>query len=302
MPGKTFAERLGWGPNDRVLIIHIDDAGMSHSSNMGAIEAITHGAGTSCSIMAPCAWTPEIVHHARQNPALDAGLHITLTAEWQEYRWGPVAGKQHVPGLVDPEGCLWPGVPEVVEHATADEVETEIRAQLDRLLTMGYRPTHLDSHMGTVFANPEYIQKYFMIGAEHGIPLFVPGGHNQYMIETEAIPPGINPDTIQAMSQALWEMGSPVLDDCHLKGCDWDIGRKVDHYIDVLQRMRPGLMQIILHATQPSDAFHAITDSGPARETDLRLVQDPRFNKALQDQHIILSTWQELRQRRKQAD
>ena len=121
------------------------------------------------------------------------------------------------------------------------------------------------------------------------------------MIETEAIPHGITPDTIQAMSQTLWEMGSPVLDDCHLKGYDWEIGRKVDQYIDVLQRMRPGLMQIILHATQASNAFHAITDSGPARETDLRLVQDPRFNKALQDQHIILSTWQELRQRRKQA-
>src|SRR5438045_113280 len=103
---RTFAERLGWKGNDVVVILHVDDVGMSHSSNLGAIEATGKGAATSFSIMMPCPWVPEIARHLKNHPAADSGLHLTLTSEWQIYRWGPLAGKSQVPGLVDAEGCL----------------------------------------------------------------------------------------------------------------------------------------------------------------------------------------------------
>jgi len=144
---KTFAERLGWKPNDVVVILHVDDMGMSHSSNLGGIETVEKGVATSWSVMMPCPWVPEIGKYLKQHPDVDSGLHLTLTAEWGPYRWQPLAGKPKVPGLVDEEGCLWHDVPQVAEHATPDEIETEIRAQLDRAEKMGIPITHLDSHM-----------------------------------------------------------------------------------------------------------------------------------------------------------
>src|SRR5579864_5405631 len=104
--GPTYAERLGWGKNDRVLILHMDDAGMSHDSNLGIERVLENGAARSLSVMMPCPWVPEIVHYIKTHPGTDAGLHLTLTSEWHEYRWGPLAGVSAVPGLVDSEGAM----------------------------------------------------------------------------------------------------------------------------------------------------------------------------------------------------
>src|SRR5215469_18063901 len=102
----TYAERLGWPKGARVLIIHVDDAGMSLESNEGAIAALTRGAATSVSVMMPCPWVPGFVRWLRSHPDIDAGLHLTLTSEWADYRWEPLAGAKAVPGLVDSSGCL----------------------------------------------------------------------------------------------------------------------------------------------------------------------------------------------------
>ena len=134
-PVMTYAERLGWKKGERVVILHVDDAGMSYESNVGTINAITKGIANSCSVMMPCGWVPMMVKFLKANPTVDAGLHLTLTSEWDNYRWVPVAGKSNVPGLTDTEGALWPEVEDVVKHASADEVEKEILAQIDRAET-----------------------------------------------------------------------------------------------------------------------------------------------------------------------
>ena len=117
-PVPTYAERLGWPRGARVVIFHVDDAGMSPDSNQGTKEALEKGIATSTSIMFPCPWVGPCAEYLRQHPETDAGIHLTLTSEWRSYRWGPVAGKRAVPGLVDTEGCLWPSVAEVVGHGT----------------------------------------------------------------------------------------------------------------------------------------------------------------------------------------
>src|SRR4051794_10504036 len=89
----TYAERLGWETNARVVMFHCDDLGMSHASNLGGIESLEKGVVTSASIMMPCPWVPEIVKYVKQHPQVDAGLHLTMNSEWDLYRWGPVAGK-----------------------------------------------------------------------------------------------------------------------------------------------------------------------------------------------------------------
>src|SRR3954454_5178668 len=168
---STYAEKLGYPKGARVVILHVDDAGMSFDSNEGVIQAMTKGVATSCSVMMPCPWVPGFVHYLQQHKQMDAGLHLTLTSEWKDYRWGPLAGKSSVPGLTDAEGDMWPGVEDVVKHASADEVDKEIRAQFDRAIAIGFIPTHLDSHMGTLFASPEFLKRYIAVGLEKHIPV-----------------------------------------------------------------------------------------------------------------------------------
>lgn len=293
-PVPTYAERLGWPRGARVVIFHVDDAGMSPDSNQGTQEALEKGVATSASIMFTCPWVGPCAEYLRQHPETDAGIHLTLTSEWQSYRWGPVAGKHAVPSLVDLEGCLWPEVPTVLQHATPDDVETEIRAQLDRCLTMGITPTHLDSHMGTLFASPAFVQRYLKVGAEKHIPVLVPGGHLTYIARS-------NPTLVEAareMGRLTWQAGLPVIDDLHTgQGCARPETKKAQ-ILAFLRTLKPGITQFIVHCTRVTPAFGLISGSGATRQAELDTMLDPEVMKVIQDEGIILTTWRELGQRR----
>ncbi len=192
---QTYAERLGWPEGTRALILHVDDAGMSYDSNRGTVRAIEQGIANSLSVMMPTPWVPEIVRWIKLDPDHDAGLHLTLTAEWRDYRWPPLSGLG-AKGLVDGEGAMWATVEEVVEHASADAVEREIRAQLARARSMGFEPTHLDSHMGTLFATDAFLERYFKVGIEQRIPVMFPGGprdekSDRYAAAIRELRPGV---------------------------------------------------------------------------------------------------------------
>lgn len=293
----TYAERLGWPHGSRVVIFHVDDAGMSYDSNIGAIRALEQGVATSTSVMMPCPWVPHFAEYAKEHPQIDAGVHLTLNAEWTNYRWGPVAGRSVVPGLVDPEGYLWHGVPAVADHASPNEFEAEIRAQLDKALAMGIKPTHLDSHMGTCFQQP-FIQRYVKVGIEKQIPIMIFGGHLQHVgEEVGAFRPLIN-----LLAESVWNAGLPVLDDLvtqPTKAGDFE-GRKRE-LIELLRTMQPGVTQIIVHCTATTEVFQHISGSGPARQAELNLMLDPEVRSFIKDQGIILTTWRELKSRRDAA-
>ena len=305
----TYAERLGFSKGAKVIILHVDDAGMSWDSDEGTITALTKGVANSTSVMMPCPWVPQFVHFLKEHPQTDAGLHLTLTSEWSAYRWGPLAGKVSVPGLVDKEGDLWPSVQEVVQHATPEEVYTEITAQLERALSMGFTPTHLDSHMGTLFGSPQFIQQYMRLGMEHRIPVMLPAGKDK-LIQDEMHAPDA---TIQALQQAgkmLWSAGLPVLDDLHNYSYDWKVPDSIQNddkglqawrtakYVESFKSLQPGVTMVIMHCTAPSPVFEHISDSGPLRKADMLAMIDPVLKKALADQHIVLTTWRELMERR----
>ena len=176
----TYAEKLGWPKGAKVVIFHVDDPGMSYSSNQGTIKSVEQGVATSCSIMFPCPWSASFVNYIKKsNPNLDAGVHLTLTSEWRDYRWTPLAGFQNVPSLVDNEGNLWHEVAQVVKNGTADDVEKEIRAQVERALRMGLKPTHLDSHMGTLQLRPEFFDIYLDLAVDFGLPLRLSGASTE---------------------------------------------------------------------------------------------------------------------------
>lgn len=293
----TYAERLGWPEGSRVVIFHVDDAGMSHDSNMGTIEAIEKGVATSTSIMFPCPWVPEAAAYMKQHPDLDYGVHITLTSEWGKYRWAPVAGRKEVPGLMDGEGCLYHDVPSVMLKASPDEVETEIRAQVDKCLAMGLKPSHLDSHMGTVFASFPFFQRYLKVGIEYKIPVLLPAGHLEYVAQDTPI----MVQTARDMGKQAWEAGLPVIDDVHPGGlgCKSPAEKKAQ-VIQFLRTMKPGITEFIVHCTRPTDVFPFITGSGPMRLAELETMIDPEVRKVIEEEKIVLSTWRELKQRRDQ--
>ncbi|MEQ8860934.1 MAG: polysaccharide deacetylase family protein [Pseudomonadales bacterium] len=293
-PGASlsYAERLGWPAGTRVLILHVDDAGMSLDSNRGTIRAIEDGIATSLSVMMPTPWVPHIVAWIREHPRHDAGLHLTLTSEWDNYRWEPLTGRRAA-GLIDSEGAFWPTVEQVVANASADEVAAEIRAQLERARAMGFEPTHLDSHMGTLFAHPDFLARYLELGMAEGIPVMFPAGHNYFITRQ-------NPQatTLGHVGEQLWAAGLPVLDDLHNYSYGWARQDKTDNYVDAVRQLRPGVTMMILHATEPTEVFASISDSGPSRLGDLEAMLDPRLAAAIRDEGIVLTTWRELMRRR----
>jgi hypothetical protein len=306
---STYAERLGFPKDAKVLILHVDDVGMSWDSNEGAIQAMTKGVANSCSIMMPCGWVPGFVQYLKEHPQIDAGLHLTLTSEWKQYRWFPLSGIKAVPGLVDDEGAMWASVEDVVKHASADEVEAEIRMQIERALRMGFTPTHLDSHMGTLFASVPFLQRYMKVGIEYKIPVMFPAGHAT-LIREQSKMPDMQVQGLRALGKQLWNAGLPVLDDLHNYSYEWNLPKnvkpgdealrkfKTQKYIEGLKKLKPGVTMMIMHCTWPSEVFDEISDSGDTRKGDLLAMMDPAFKKALLEEKIVLTTWRELKERR----
>lgn len=236
-------------------------------------------------------------------------MHLTLTSEWKDYRWGPLSGRPAVPGLVDQEGALWRSVEQVAKNASADEVETEIREQLKRARDMGFEPTHLDSHMGTLFATPQFMERYIKVGIENKIPVMFPGGHNTMIGKQRDVTPEMM-GQLKATGKMIWNAGLPVLDDLHNVSYNFDypIGENISDeelqefatskYIETIRGLKPGISMVIMHCTAPSEIFKYIANSGRIRKGDLLAMMDPEFKKFLKDEKIILTTWRELKQRR----
>lgn len=309
MAQETYAEKLGYPKGKKVIILHIDDAGMSYEANQGTMLAMDKGVANSTSVMMPCGWVPAYMKYLQQHPTTDAGVHLTLTSEWKGYRWFPLSGREKVPGLLDKEGAMWSNVPDVVKHATADEVETEIRAQIARFRSFGVEPSHIDSHMGTLFGSPAFTERYIKVGMQEKIPVMLPGGHAT-LIAKERNSPAQEIQQFQKIGQLLWSAGLPVLDDLFADTYGWKLSAetpnteenlrkmKTQKYIELLKEAKPGITMVIMHCAAPSDNFKELTDSWPTRYGDLYAMQDPELKKFIEKEGIILTTWREMRERR----
>ena len=161
------------------LVIHADDVGMCHGANQAFVELSHHGSITAGSVMVPCPWFPEIAERAASDSRLDLGVHLTINAEKDHYRWGPVSRASSSSGLVDPDGYMWRRVGEVRAHANPDAVETEWRAQIDRALAAGIDVTHLDAHMGAALG-PEWCDRYIQLGVEYDVPVLMTSALSTY--------------------------------------------------------------------------------------------------------------------------
>lgn len=279
---KTIAERLGYLSDSKLLIIHADDLAAAHSEDAASFDALGRNAVTSASIIVPCAWLTEVADYAKTHPDADLGLHLTLTSEWKTYRWGTVESKDKVPSLLDPSGYLWPTEDVAAQHIRADEVEREIRAQVERALTAGIHPTHLDSRMGTLFTRPDLFGVYVKVAHEYKLPFLAVRSANAAAAMLSQIS---DKDVI---------LDALVVANPRVKPADWK-----NFYLGAIRDLKPGLTEIIVHLGHDDAELQAVMvdhpDYGAAwRQRDYDAVTSPEFNKALEENHVILVKWKDL--------
>ena len=160
---KTLQEKLGYSKDAKLLILHADDLGMSHSENAATFQGMEQGSINSASIMMATPWISEAANYQHQHPKADFGLHLTLTSEWNYLKWGSVAPSLNVPGLLNKNGFFFSSVDSVYKSATAVEVEKELRAQIEKAKSLGIDITHLDSHMGTLFGRLDRTRQHHQL-------------------------------------------------------------------------------------------------------------------------------------------
>ncbi len=282
---RSIQERLGYPKDAKLVIIHADDLGVSHSENAASIAAMEKGSVSSASIMVPCPWFPEIAAYARSNPKADLGLHLTLTSEWKYYKWGPVTAKEKVPGLVNKNEFLYSSVDSVYQNASAAEVEIEMRNQVLRAKQFGIDPTHLDAHMGTALQKLDYFKAYVKIGHEFKIPVFIPR-----ILE---VPLKVKFDTILS--------DKDVIVDHILSASPQDFKNGfANFYSNGIKNLKPGLTYLIIHTAYDDAEMRAVTidhpDWGAAwRQQDFNFFSSEDCKKILKENNIYVITWKEIR-------
>jgi predicted glycoside hydrolase/deacetylase ChbG (UPF0249 family) len=283
---QTIQERLGYPKETKLLIIHADDIGVSHSENAATIAAMEKGMVNSGSIMVPCPWFPEIAAYASTHPGADFGLHLTLTSEWRLYKWGPTVPRDQVPGLVNERGFLYGSVADVGKHASVQEVEQELRSQIERAKAFGITPTHFDTHMGSVMARPEFIRIYIKLGREYKVPILMNGDAHY------------NDAAIRSLKDYATEKDI-VVDKVWMATNEDYKGGMAKYYTNVLKSLEPGLHCLLLHAAYDNDEMQAVTErkggfGSEWRQADFNFFTSAECKQLIADQHIQLITWREI--------
>ncbi len=267
-----LAERLGFTPDDRLLIVTCDDLGSSRAANVAVYESLRSGLATSASLMVPCPWARDA---AAQYRGEDVGVHLTLNAEWETYRWGPITS---APSLLDGDGGFPRTIEDTWDHADVEEVRRECRAQVERAILWGFDVSHLDSHMGTLQLRPEFFDVYLELAVDFGLPVRMgPAGGERavgFPYRDLAAAEGlIFPDHLvvtpvgarHAIEQAVFALG-------------------------------PGVTEIFLHPAVDTDELRASHPDWAGRVEDHALLcADPSFSDLLDRAGVTLIGYRELR-------
>ncbi|MEK6320090.1 MAG: polysaccharide deacetylase family protein [Acidobacteriota bacterium] len=284
-----LAERLGFKATDKILIINIDDVGNSHAANAAAIDAMENGLATSATIIVPGPWFPEIAAYAKPRPNADFGVHLAHTSEWKTLKWGPVASKTEVPGLIDPQGYLWPDIASVYKNSTPEQAYIEARAQIKKALAAGIDVTHLDSHMGTLQYNEAYFQVYRRLAKEFDLPLRMGsqellaaggGGHQRGQLDADGV----------------------VYTDYLIHG-DRKLGESIrDYWKRSISALKPGVTELYIHASVAGDEIKHITNSWEERAVEYELfTRDPEVRRILETQGVKRIGYRILRDLQRKA-
>lgn len=271
---RTLA-RLGYGPQMRLIILHADDLGMCLAHNQAFFEHAANGFSLCGSIMAPCPWVTQMVRVARADARLDLGVHLTLNAEWADYRWPPLTGRDPAGGLVDSEGYQWSTVPDLHAHMNPAAAIAEMRAQVQYLLDQGVDLTHIDTHMGSVMY-PALAEAYVALGLEFRLPVMAPRNLPATFSQTEAA----LRTSVEHVLSLLAENDFPIVD--HIASCSAPAANRLAGYLDMIDALPPGITHLLYHAAVPGPEIEAIDRGNWAlREADYQTLLDPALRTAI---------------------
>jgi predicted glycoside hydrolase/deacetylase ChbG (UPF0249 family) len=280
---NSLAEKLGFPRDAKLLIVHADDVGATHSVNAATIQGLESGLVNSASLMVPCPWFPEIADYAKSHPDADFGLHLTLTSERVYYRWGPVASKDKVPSLLDENGYFhhdWKSTTRI----NPKEVDLELRAQMDRAYAMGIRPTHLDSHQYRLFDNgKDLFEVVVRIAHDYQLPVFVA---RDWFADRPYLEKALGPTDI-------------VIDHTITIAPTVAPDKWAEFYKTALKNLQPGVTEFVIHLGFADDELKSATRErdtwGAAwRQRDFDFFTSPEFRELLAAQNIKLITWREI--------
>lgn len=287
---RAIVERLHLEHGQRALIIHADDAGVTHSVDQ-AIEAMfKNGSISSSSIIVPAPWFPEIAAFARSHPEYDFGVHLALTSEWQFLRWGGVSLSDRIPSLLDPQGFLW-SLDEVAAKRDAPaQVEAELRAQIERAKQFGVPITHLDTHMDTLMDSPELLQIYVDLGREYHLPILLWRDRS-----SSERPPWLT----SVLDRSPWQVVFPVTQGGAFPGPAGNLQKFPDFYRRSIQEMKPDeITEIVIHPGIDNNELRAAMGDGSWgaswRATDFRTFSSKAMHAFLKQQRVRLVTWKEI--------
>lgn len=278
---QSINQLLGYTEDDVLLIVHSDDLAAAHSENAASFEAMKNGIVNSGSIIVPGPWFTEVIREYKKNAHFDLGIHLALTSEWRDYKWGPVSSLYKVKSLVNKNGYFYSCVDSLVMYAKLNEIELELDNQIKKCINAGLDITHLDSHMGWAFSNAKYHDIYVKLSQKYKLPI-------------------------------LYRQGtSALLKEANMKynyGLNTIVGAAPNHYPDsmaifytqILQSIQPGIHEIIVHTGYDDDEMRAICVDHPLwgslwRQKDFNFVTSQKAKDIIRLRGIKRVTWREIR-------
>lgn len=290
-PIQDFSVAQGWPANARVVVAHQDDVGMCHGSNV-AFQALAGKGFITCgSVMVPCPWFRELVGIAASDTAIDVGVHLTLTSEWDNYRWRPLSGCTKSSGLIDDEGYFWRRIPMLRPHVVPEAVEAEFRAQMEAALTAGLDVTHIDTHMGAALI-PELVDIYVALGREYRLPVLFPTRFADYAgcLNMGAI----DPSPYNERGAGLEAAGLPLVDDFRLTLAT-EAGGCGEAYRAMIESLKPGLSFLAFHCNAPGDIEVIVPPRAHWRVNEYNLFRMPSFVDWVRRQDVRLTGFRAIR-------
>ncbi|MBN2501730.1 MAG: polysaccharide deacetylase family protein [Anaerolineales bacterium] len=300
MKPNPVLKKLGFADDERVAIIHVDDVGMCQASIAAFAELDAFGLVSCGAVMMPCPWSLEAAKFARQNPDADLGVHLTLTSEWETYRWGPLSTRDPQSGLVDEEGYFYHLAHQAQEHADPEAAGREIVAQIEAAKAAGIDPTHADTHMGTL-AHPKLMQSYIQLAIQQQVPPMmlrldeagwrkVTGEHTGAALDEGGIGMAVQ------MVQTLEEMGVPLLDAIEGLPLDSDPALRLEHAKQAFDALKPGITHFIIHAAKDTPELRAITPDWACRAADYETFLKEELRQHLHDSGVQVIGYRPLKE------
>jgi predicted glycoside hydrolase/deacetylase ChbG (UPF0249 family) len=275
-PSESLSsELLGFPTDARVVIINCDDLGMHESVNAAVFEAVQEGIASSASLMVPCPAAEQAMHMLSRTPSIPFGIHLTLTRDGLGHRWAPVASAAHVPSLVDENGLLVTSAaaPQLLAQARLEDVERELRAQIDLVARSRLTPTHLDWHVLADGGRPDFLDLTMALAHEHGLAARV---------------------WLEPARRTARGRGLPVVDHDFLDSFALPVAGKAERYVQALRSLPAGLSEWAVHPAVGGETAAEADLGWAVRRSDHAFLSSRLARHVIDEEDIVVIDYRGL--------